>query len=45
MGEEAWYDSFSSETINKSFKAAVTTLNLEGSQNQMFTYYNKLIVY
>ena len=44
MGEEAWYDSFSSKTINKSFKAALTTLNLEGNQNQMFTYHHKLIV-
>ena len=42
--KEAWYDSLSSEFINKSFKAAVTILNLEGSKNQMFTYHNKLIV-
>ena len=42
MGEEAWYDSPSE--IIKSFKAAVITLNLEGNQNQMFTYHNKLIV-
>ena len=43
MGEEAWYIS-PSEIINKLFKAAVITLNLEGSKNQVFTYHNKLIV-